>query len=423
MGKLTATKIKGIKPTGEKFSIYDGDYLHLFVSAKGKKVFYFKGYRFNGKPISQIKLGTFNDGNSGGLTLAQARGKVREIISTYESGTDYGKQLRDDKRKAEFDRLNTLAQWSTRWVEFKRKQVKKVSDHEGRLKKWILPQLGNYPLTDITLSDVKALYQHVERYGSAELVKRCHLILNGIYALAISEGAAHINPTFGAKFGISAPEKKHLPATTQPKDIGQLLRDMDSYNGITSTKFAYRLIPYLMLRPGELVALRWENIDFDAALIRIDGEDMKKGLSHLVPMATQVIDLMRLLQAFSGDGKYLFPNRQGKHHINRDTLSKGLRAIGYQGKHTPHGFRSTASTNLYEAEYDGNAIEKQLAHTERNEIKASYNRDSEARYLKARRQLMQEWADTIDKLRDGNGDPTTMTQQLNELRESLQGET
>lgn len=108
---------------------------------------------------------------------------------------------------------------------------------------------------------------------------------------------------------------------------------MDSYNGIASTQLAYRLIPCLMLRPGELVSLRWENIDFEAALIRIDGDGMKKDLSHLVPMATQVIDLMRLLQAFSGDGEYLFPNRQGKHHLHRDTLSKGLRSLGYAGKH------------------------------------------------------------------------------------------
>lgn len=220
---------------------------------------------------------------------------------------------------------------------------------------------------------------------------------------------------------MATPQKQHLPAITTTKDIGQLLRDMDNYNGIVSTQFAYRLIPYLMLRPSELVSLRWGNIDFDAALIRIDGEGMKKGLSHLVPMATQVIDLMRLLQAFSGDGEYLFPNRQGKHHLHRDTLSKGLRSLGYAGKHTPHGFRSTASTNLYEAEYDSHAIEKQLAHTEGNETKASYNRDGEARYLKARRQLMQEWADTIDKLRDGDGDPTAMTQRLNDLRDSLQG--
>lgn len=416
--RITDKHLKSIDKAGVKFSLYLDNYLHLFISAKGKKVFYLKGYRFNGKPINQIKLGELSNGKPGALTLKQARYQVQNIIATYESGIDYIQQIADEKRQAEFDRLNTLAQWANRWLDFKRGKVKSVADHEGRLKNWILPKLGNRPLNEIKLADVKELYRYIEAVGSAELVKRCHQALNGIYELAINEEATDVNPTFGAKFGISTPEKKHLPAITNPKDIGKLLRKMDNYNGMTSTKFAYRLIPYLMLRPGELTNLKWENIDFDNALIRIEGKKMKKGLFHLVPMATQVVELMRLLFEFSGDGEYLFPNRGGSRDkpMASDTLSKGLRRMGYQGKHTPHGFRSTASTNLYEQQHYDYAIEKQLAHTESNEVKAAYNRDGATRYLDERRKMLQQWADLIDKLRNDDGDPTEMTKQLEALK-------
>lgn len=418
MGKLTPTKIKGIKPTGKLQRFYDGDYLYLFVNKGGKKIFRFKG-TFLGKSVS-ITFGEFIDGKIG-LTLAQAREQARIALADYKNGIDHAQLLKDEKRQAEFERLNTLAQWANRWLDVKRGKIKSTKDHEGRLNKWILPKLGSRPLTDIKLADVKELYRYIEAVGSAELVKRCHLALNGIYELAINEEATDVNPTFGARYGISTPKKQNLPAITNPKDIGQLLRDMDNYNGMTSTKFAYRLIPYLMLRPSELTNLKWKNIDFDNALIRIEGKKMKKGLFHIVPMATQVIELMQLLFEFSGVGEYLFPDRGGNKHkpMSSDTLSKGLRTMGYKGKHTPHGFRTTASTNLYEQQHYDYAIEKQLAHTESNEVKAAYNRDGATRYLNERRKMLQQWADLIDKLRNDDGDPTEMTKQLEALKSLL----
>ncbi len=414
MGKLTATKIRGIKASGKRQSFYDGDYLYLFVSATGKKSFFLKGYRFNGKPIKQIKLGEYIDGKVG-MTLSDARKAATFAIAEYKNGVDYGELLRQEKQRARLDQINTVKQWADYWINTKKEQSKgTVSDYVGRLDKWILPKIGTRSLNTLTLQDIKELYRYIEKNGSAELVKRCHSILNGIYSLAISEGVTDNNPTFGARYGMTAPKKKHLPAITSPKSIGQLLRDMDSYNGMTSTMFAYRLIPYLMLRPGELVTLKWENIDLDNALIRMVSP--KRNKIHLVPLARQAIAIFTLLHDYSGHGDYVLPSRSGKGHMARDTLSKGLRTIGYSGKHTPHGFRSTASTNLYEAQHYDYAIEKQLAHKEENEVKASYNRDNEARYLDARREMMQEWADIIDKLRNDDGIPSELTKQLNELR-------
>lgn len=417
MRKLTAGKIKGIKATGKRQSFYDGDYLYLFVSATGKKSFFLKGYRFNGKPIKQIKLGEYIDGKKG-MTLSQARAVASTALAEYKNGVDYGDKVRKDKQQARLDQINTVKQWSGYWIETKKdKSEKTLSDYQGKLNKWILPKIGGYSINHLTLQDIKELYRYIESNGSAELVKRCHSILNDIYSLAINEGVTDTNPTFGARYGMIAPKKEHLPALTAPKDIGRLLRDMENYQGMPSTIFAYRLIPYLMLRPGELVSLKWENIDLDNALIRM--KTTKRDRYHLVPMARQVVALFTLIHEYSGHCEYVLPNRSGKGHMARDTLSKGLRTIGYSGKHTPHGFRSTASTNLYENEHYDYAIEKQLAHKERDEVKASYNRDNEARYLQARREMMQELADLIDRCKNNDGDSNELNQQLQDIQQRL----
>ncbi len=318
MGKLTSGKIKGIKATGKRQSFYDGDYLYLFISATGKKSFFLKGYRFNGKPIKQIKLGEYIDGKKG-MTLAQARAVASAALADYKNGIDYGDKARKKKQQARLDQINTVKQWADHWINTKKdKSESTVSDYKGKLNKWILPKIGARPLNSLSLQDIKELYRYIESNGSAELVKRCHSILNGIYTLAINEGVTDTNPTFGARYGMVAPKKEHYPALTAPKDIGRLLRDMENYQGMTSTMFAYRLIPYLMLRPGELITLKWENIDLDNALIRM--KTTKRDRYHLVPLARQVMEIFTLLHDYSGHCEYVFPSRNGKGHYRKHQL-------------------------------------------------------------------------------------------------------
>lgn len=399
MGKLTTTKIKGIKPSSKQQIIYDGDYLYLFVSPKGKKVFRLKGYRFNGKEINPITFGEFNDGKKGHVTLAEAREKARQAIVDYKSGIDHGQKLKAEKIKAAHEQANTLDDWFTHWIETKSDRDPKTQQtYRGRYAKWIAPFYGRRPIASITDDEVERLYQHIQTTCSSEMAKRCHIILNGIYKLARKKRVVESNPADAARDEIKPPKESHFPAIVDDEAIGDLLVTMENYGKI-STLFAFRLIPYLMLRPINLVSLTWGDVDFDRALISIDAARMKTNHDHVIPYPRQVGAILEELHAYSGHGEYLLPNRQGKHHMNRDALSKGLRVMGYQNKHTPHGYRSMATTWLYNNHFYSYAIEKQLSHTEPNKVVKSYSRDDAMRYLDDRRKMLQAWADHLDTLR------------------------
>lgn len=400
MSKLTTTKIKGIKPSGKQQIYYDGNYLYLFVSPKGKKVFRLKGYRFNGKEINPITFGEFNDGSKGYITLAQARDKARQAIIDYKSGIDHGQKLKADKLRAEYEQANTLDDWFSHWIATKSDRTPKDQQtYKGRYAKWIAPNYGRRPIGSITDEEIENLYQHIQTACSSEMAKRCNIILNGIYKLARKKRIVDSNPTDTARDVIKVPKENHFPAIVDDSAIGELLITMESY-GTVSTLYAFRLIPYLMLRPINLVSLMWTDIDFDRELISIDAKRMKTNHDHVIPYPKQVGDILKELHAYSGHGEYLLPNRQGKHHMHRDALSKGLRQMGYQGKHTPHGYRSMATTWLYNNRFYSYAIEKQLSHTEPNKVVKSYNRDDAMRYLDDRRKMLQAWADHLDSLRE-----------------------
>ncbi len=159
MGKLTVTKIKGIKPTSKQQIHYDGNYLYLFVSPKGKKVFRIKGYRFNGKEINPITLGEFYDGKKGHLTLEQARTKARQAIKDYKNGIDHAGKLKAEKAKAAYDQSNTLDDWFSRWIKTKADKAQSTQkDYQGRYTKWLSPVIGRRPINAISIDEVEALY-------------------------------------------------------------------------------------------------------------------------------------------------------------------------------------------------------------------------------------------------------------------------
>jgi integrase len=194
----------------------------------------------------------------------------------------------------------------------------------------------------------------------------------------------------------------NFPAVTEPKRIAELLRAIGGYVGQPSTAYALKLAPLLFVRPGELRGAEWREFDLDAKEPewRIPGEWMKMGEEHAVPLSRQAVEILRELHALTGDGRYLFPGlRTNARPISNNTLNAALRRIGFtQSEHTTHGFRSMASTRLNEMGFPPDVIELQLAHAERNTVRAAYNPASR---LPERRRMMQEWADYLERLRTG----------------------
>ncbi len=404
MNKLNDRAIKSIKPTGKIQRLYDGNYLYLFISPKGKKVFRVKGYRLpTGKHINEITIGEYYDGKKGHITLAQAREQARQIIIDYKNGIDVHKQLKRQKAKDKFAQHNTLNDWVEIWIDSKKGLVTDdtLRGYRGKYNKWIAPRIGTKAITDIDEDDMEALYIIIQDKGSSEIIKRCHIILNGIFKLAIKKRVVKNNPTQLAKDEIKPVQDTHFPAITNDNDIGHLLVTMDNYDkGMISTQYAFKLIPYLMLRPANVVSLKWSDIDFDKRLIRIDAERMKTGQNHAVPYPTQVQAILEELHEITGDNEFVLPNRKGNGHLHRDALSKAMRDSGFQGKHTPHGYRAMATTWLYDNQYYDYAIEKQLSHIEGNKVKRAYSRDDTMRFIDDRRAMLQDFADYLDALKD-----------------------
>ena len=195
-------------------------------------------------------------------------------------------------------------------------------------------------------------------------------------------------------------KEKHHAALTKPDDVGALLRALDGYKGSFVVRCALRLAPLVFVRPGELRKAEWREFDLDGATWRIPPERMKMRREHIVPLSRQAVAILRELHPLTGAGRYVFPSaRTTARPMSEVAVLAALRRMSYsRDEMTGHGFRTMASTLLNELGWSADAIERQLAHAERDGVRDAYNR---AEYLSERKRMMQSWADYLDSLAVG----------------------
>jgi integrase len=226
-------------------------------------------------------------------------------------------------------------------------------------------------------------------------------ICGQVFRYAVATGSAERDVTVDLKGALSTVPKVNYAAITEPKQAGELMRSIFNYTGHPYAVAALKLSPLVFVRPGELRSAEWAEIDLDAAEWRIPGSKMKMKVDHLVPLSMQAVKIMRSIQPLSGHGKYVFPSiRTGERCMSENTITAALRAMGYsKDVMTAHGFRAMARTILDEVlDERVDLIEHQLAHAVKDPNGRAYNRTA---HLPARRQMMQRWADYLDKLRIG----------------------
>jgi integrase len=263
-----------------------------------------------------------------------------------------------------------------------------------------MPQLGLLPVSEIKTTDVLRVLRKMEVRGVYDSVLRVKQIISRIMKFAVREGLVDRDPTFelqGPDTFKSKPTKHHA-AITDPKAFGGLLRAINGYEGHFVIKAALKLSPMVFVRPGELRAMEWADIDLEKATWSIPGHRMKMSNDHIVPLCTQAVVILTQLRAVTGDSKIVFPSlKGGGRPISENTLNAALNSIGYDGSmHRAHGFRASARTMLDEQlGYPAHLIEHQLAHAVRDANGRAYNRTS---HLTDRRVMMQSWADYLDKL-------------------------
>ncbi|HEY9723527.1 MAG TPA: integrase arm-type DNA-binding domain-containing protein [Oscillatoriaceae cyanobacterium] len=373
----------------------DGEGLHLLVQPNGSRLWRL-AYRFGGKQKT-LALGSYPD-----VSLAEARGGRRKAKAMLRQGDDPGEARKAEKRAAgnEASSFEALAK---RWHESQKGGW--VPDYAARvlkrLEQDVFPDLGARQVASINSTDVLRVLRNVERRGAVETARRLRLYIRDVFGFAQAERLVDMNPAEGLTKALKArPAKVHRRALAQ-RELPEFLRNLKAYDGGLIAKSAIRLTLLTAARTSEVRFSTWDEFDLaneETSMWRLSPERMKvKGRTadHLVPLSRQAREVLLELRPFTGDGKYVFASDTKTGCISENTMLYGLYRMGYHNRATIHGFRRTASTILNEHGFNRDWIERQLAHLDRDEVRAAYNA---AEYLPERRRMMQWWADYVDEM-------------------------
>jgi integrase len=386
---LTAAAIQGAKPREKSYKLFDQGGLFLLVHPNGGRYWRLK-YRMHGRE-KLLALGTFPD-----VSLAKARSRRDDARKLIADKTDPSVVKQSDKAAS----AETFKAVALEWLAKQKLAAATIEKAKWTFEQLLFPELGDKPIRYIKAPELLAALRKLEARGKIETAHRTKQRASQIFRYAIATGRADHDPAADLRGALAPLEVEHRAAITDPKQVGELLRAIDEYAGQPSTHYALKLAPYVFLRPGELRAAEWSEIDFDKAEWRIPAERMKMGDAHIVPLAKQAAAILREIQPLTGSGRLVFPSlRTITRPISEGTLNAALRRVGFSKEEmTGHGFRTMASTLLNEQGWHPDLIELQLAHAERNKVRAAYNR---AQRLDERRKMMQAYADHLDGLKAG----------------------
>ena len=391
---LSDTKVRTIKPAGKPQKLFDGGGLFLLVTPTGGKLWRLK-YRFGGTE-KLLAIGAYPQ-----ISLADARQKRDQAIALVLNGADPSDTKKAQKAAGaiETKTFEVIArEWHTRfsssWAASHGNKIIR------RLELYVFPWLGNRPIKSITAPDLLMALRRIEAKGTLETAHRTQQNCGQVFRYAVATGRAERDPSADLRGAIPPASGKHMATITDPKEIAGLLRSIDDYRGSIIIRCALQLAPLVFVRPGELRHAEWSEINFDAAEWRIPAEKMKAGVLHIVPLSTQVLGVLREIHPLTGHGRYVFPSpRTDSRPMSSNGILSALRRMGFAKEEmSGHGFRSMASTILNEQGWNRDAIERQLAHAERNSVRAAYNY---AEFMPERTKMMQVWADYLDGLKAG----------------------
>lgn len=352
--------------------------------------------RFAGKE-RRLAIGTYP-----AITLSQARQARDAARKKLLDGVDPVK-AKLDSRLAIRLRMETHFEAVARaWFEhWKGPRTARHADYVmRRLEADVFPALGRKPISEITAPQLLAMAKSIESRGALDIAKRALQTCGQVMRYAVAHGLLERNPAADVKPGDALKARKKLNyARLDAKEVPTLLRKIDAYQGTPHTRLAMQLMALTFVRTGELIAARWGEFDLEAAEWRIPAERMKMRTPHIVPLSTQAVEVLATLHELRGLSDLLFPGeRDHERPMSNNTILKALERMGYKHQITGHGFRGIASTMLHEMGFRHDVIELQLAHQQRNAVRAAYNH---ATYLPERRKMMQAWADQLAALRLG----------------------
>jgi integrase len=392
----TNIELKNAKPKEKNYTINVDAGLSLLVKTTGGKLWRFR-YSFS-KNRCMVSLGKYPQ-----TSMSQAKAKQREYMDMLDKGINPSSHKQTQKIK-----LATEKSFKEVALDWHAKHYKDSRDRFNalilrRLEMYLFPVIGKIPLKDIEAPMLFNLIESIQDLGYLEAGKRVNSCCSMIFRYGVAKGYCSRDITQDYRGMLKNGKTKHMPSLTDEDEISQLLQDMDEYNGTIVVKSALIISAYIFVRPSELANSKWSYIDFEKSEWLIPTELMKMNQEHLIPFPKQVKKLLELLLPITGQSEYIFPSsihqEKPMSSASVNVALKRMKSGKYHGRMVAHGFRSMASTILNENKFRGEVIEKQLAHQERNKVRGAYNR---AEYLEERVELMQWYADYLDKLKAKN---------------------
>jgi len=388
---LTTTEIRNAKP--DDFPLYDGHGLYLIRAASGELLWRLKYYRPDGRE-NRMGLGNLRE-----VTLAQARTAAMEARALIRQGIDPVGDRRARKAEARRETEASFPRAAEAWLAKKRSTVAPETYRKAAyvVNTYLVPKLRRESIATLGSREANAAIDAIVAVAPS-LARKARQYLNGIVDEAIHAGLRDDGRRLVLRNQVrGARDKGHIPAATKLKDVRSLVRAIEALESPV-VRGALQLAMYTAVRPGTVASARWSEIDLDDAEWHIDGARMKTGHDHIVPLPRQAVSVLRAMQDLSDGRLFVFPPlaRQKTPHLHRDTLSKALRMMGFQGLHSTHGFRGMLRTVARERlNIDPDVLEAQLAHAKKGEVQAAYDRTT---FDQARRDAMQAWADFLTSL-------------------------
>ncbi|PRM94187.1 tyrosine-type recombinase/integrase [Aliarcobacter cryaerophilus] len=401
--KLTELELKKAEVKDKDYNLSDGDGLYFIVRKNGSK-FFRLDFRYGGKRLS-MSLGTYPK-----ISLKEARDKKDECKKLLSENIN----PISEKRVKKSSESLTLGMVIDEWLKLRAKSSSEATVIQNRrMLKNITNWLGNIAIKDIKRVDIINILEKIQNKGIIETAHRLLSLMNKIYMFAVTKEYIEHNIIADIdKKSVLVPSNKniHHPAITSPEEIKELLKDINSieekFKSDISVIFIFKIIPYVFVRSENIRLMRWDELDLQKGIWEIPKEKMKTHIDFVCPLPRQAVNIIKEIEPYSRHrSEFVFPSHsKNDRGIVGATLSDTLNKLGYKDRHTFHGFRSMFSTIAYEYYkehgFHSDIIESCLAHKEKNRVKAAYNRESKYKYFEEKKELMQWWADWLDKLKD-----------------------
>lgn len=385
---LSDTAIRKAKPADKPQKLRDGGGLYLLLRPDGARWWRWD-YR---RPVTG-KRNTLSLGVYPSVGLAEARDKHQAAKKLLAAGVDPGVHRKAERAISSDRAANSFAVVGEELLIKRAKTITPGTAARERrlLDKDLSPYIGARPVAEVTAPELLSALRRIEARGAVETAHRARTLSSQVFRYAIATGRADRNPASDLAGALEQPEKSHFPSITEPAEVAPMLRALHGYYGTPVVMAALKLAPLVFVRPGELRRARWADVDLEAGEWRY--LSTKTETPHIVPLASQAVEILRELQPLTGRGEFVFPGIRDRHRpMSENTVNAALRRLGFdKDTMSGHGFRAMARTILDEVlGFRPDFIEHQLAHAVRDPNGRAYNRTA---HLAERRKMMQAWAD------------------------------